>query len=947
MPYKCCVPGCRGNYAKGERVHVFSFPTDTELRKRWISAVHRENFLPTQNSRVCHLHFEKNNILWESSFYDERTGVTVTAPLKNPRLKPEAVPNIFPNCPSYLTKTIWSRKSRQEKLQDLDNENLQIALKSSVDDYSAYKRSVCFENYTEFVNIFNTWECPEQWFKVVKSNVVLFKVEYDPTPIVSYSVIISEHLEIKCYLYSKEVNININGMTTPFSINNIHTLDDILLALENKSNIKVSCQDNSFDNYKHEPNVLTTIINHICDLLKSISAPKCDESTNDIISFVCEQLKLLTVPKARYRYCPQTVILCSMLHTISPHCYKYLRSHSSLILPHPNTIKSICNSYLTDPTADERNTFLTYAKTIISYLKPEERHMILMIDEVHIQPYMDYKGGNIVGTAVNSNSLATTALVFMLSSFYCGFKEVIHICPVSKIDHTVLHSFIKTVIIGLEKIGFKIFCVITDNNAINSKAMSHFAPNNKLSIVYPHPSNKERPLFYLFDSVHLLKCIRNNWINSKPEQVLTYPDFETFELRHASFHSLKTLYNSESNKLLKFGYSLTLKALFPSNLERQNVNFVLKVFNSFVSEALLTCGVNINHSKSTADFINIILKWWRIVNVKTPFKGKRINDPYSEPVACNFLNEDDKVVFLNKMLNWLTCWNDAAKFPNRLTNQTYTALHHTVYGMLEIINYCRDELKAKYILLGKFQTDPLEHRFGKYRQLAGGQYNISIRQLYESEKRLRIQSLMSLKSHSGNIPISTFYDSDDNEPTAPDNFNESYPFPDIDVSEVDIEKVNDEMPVITYLAGYCCFSVLKKVKCDKCQQNLTYTDGFHVEDKHVLIKDLSRGSLKFPKDEVINIVLMQYIIFNKILENFEEAFLNITNKKQTLTQLILNFLKKNNYIMNFPHSDQHAVDSIVKIIVSCSSNTFLKNYCNIKNDCLSKNSKKRKLATFS
>nr|CAH7765653.1 unnamed protein product [Callosobruchus chinensis] len=276
MPYKCCVPGCRGNYAKGERVHVFSFPTDTELWKRWISTVHRENFLPTQNSRVCHLHFEKNNILWESSFYDERTGVTVTAPLKNPRLKPEAVPYIFPNCPSYLTKTIWSRKSREEKLQDFDNENLQIALKSSVDDYSAYKRSVCFENYTEFVNIFNTWECPEQWFKVVKSNVVLFKVEYDPTPIVSYSVIISEHLEIKCYLYSKEVHININGMTTPFSINNIHTLDDILLALENKSNIKVSCQDNSFDNYKHEPNVLTTIINHICDLLKSISAPKCE-----------------------------------------------------------------------------------------------------------------------------------------------------------------------------------------------------------------------------------------------------------------------------------------------------------------------------------------------------------------------------------------------------------------------------------------------------------------------------------------------------------------------------------------------------------------------------------------------------------------------------------------------------------------------------------------------
>lgn len=62
----------------------------------------------------------------------------------------------------------------------------------------------------------------------------------------------------------------------------------------------------------------------------------------------------------------------------------------------------------------------------------------------------------------------------------------------------------------------------------------------------------------------------------------------------------------------------------------------------------------------------------------------------------------------------------------------------------------------EFILAGKFQTDSLEARFGKYRQLAGGQYDISITQLYETEMKLRLQSTLPLilKSNAlGNLTI--------------------------------------------------------------------------------------------------------------------------------------------------------------------------------------------------
>jgi hypothetical protein len=52
---------------------------------------------------------------------------------------------------------------------------------------------------------------------------------------------------------------------------------------------------------------------------------------------------------------------------------------------------------------------------------------MLLMDEIHIQPYMNFKGGNIVGNSFNNSSLATAAYTFMIFSITSNFKEVIHI----------------------------------------------------------------------------------------------------------------------------------------------------------------------------------------------------------------------------------------------------------------------------------------------------------------------------------------------------------------------------------------------------------------------------------------------------------------------------------------------------------------------------------------
>lgn len=46
-------------------------------------------------------------------------------------------------------------------------------------------------------------------------------------------------------------------------------------------------------------------------------------------------------------------------------------------------------------------------------MKSHKKYIVLLMDEIHIQPYLDYKGGNI-GITCNKESLVTSAYVFMI-----------------------------------------------------------------------------------------------------------------------------------------------------------------------------------------------------------------------------------------------------------------------------------------------------------------------------------------------------------------------------------------------------------------------------------------------------------------------------------------------------------------------------------------------------
>ena len=256
------------------------------------------------------------------------------------------------------------------------------------------------------------------------------------------------------------------------------------------------------------------------------------------------------------------------------------------------------------------------------------------------------------------------------------------------------------------------------------------------------------PTVFLFDAVYILKRICNNWLNLKSLNksfVLPHFDFGNIPTKHfsqcpgyalASFNALKQLNSAECDSLIKFVYKLRYKALNSAVFERQIVKLAFQVCNKFTAEALTIIGekLEIPHYATTIAFIKIIVTEWWIANAKTPWKGKRLKNCLKSLLQPrNILRLDS---FWNILLSEWKIGEPAPVSKNLLRKLFQLCAIQQTNASLETADYCMPELYVKNVPLGKFQTDCLDARFELYRQLALGNHDAFLCQIYECEKKI-------------------------------------------------------------------------------------------------------------------------------------------------------------------------------------------------------------------
>ncbi|KAH9360001.1 hypothetical protein HPB48_023126 [Haemaphysalis longicornis] len=257
-----------------------------------------------------------------------------------------------------------------------------------------------------------------------------------------------------------------------------------------------------------------------------------------------------------------------------------------------------------------------------------------------------------------------------------------------------------------------------------------------------------------------------------------------------------------------------------------------------------------------------IVKWWKIVNVKTPFKGARFRDDFKKPVFPS--ERDPKLSFLYDFVDWLEYWKKKQADTCKLTKETHGALHQTTQALIEICRYCFDELHMSFVLLGKFQTDLLEDRFG--------------RQLYGGETKLRLQNTLP--------QIGTSYERTGSEADEDQHWEDFHkradvprPSCNVAVTAQALSKLTDIAPVLAYVAGYAVHIALKRLKCESCKDALTVDKSIAVsatDPMYSLVKDIDRGGLVYPAMAAVNAVAHNYVVVEELSK--QAAFLNVPNQ---------------------------------------------------------------------
>ncbi|XP_077490877.1 uncharacterized protein LOC144101608 [Amblyomma americanum] len=331
MPNKCCVPGCSGNYDTGRKIQVLSFPKDDDTFKKWLRTIPRKDFVPTSYTKVCADHFDASCIETTTSYTDPRTGNVLTVRLPVPRLHLGSVPTVFPNCPSYLSAPDDSKREAPDaKRSQLEASQLAHVVKGLLASYEAEQERDQFLSLKELKARLQVALVSVQWTVIDKEKCTMFlNIINDHEPWLKASLTVFENLQVSACYQGSAIK-NLGSAVVPDSVCKVSSLLEILNNL-----CMLPDESGEHCSSRH----LLLAVNSLLDKLEA----SINENKKEAVKFLKEQLTLFSAE--RIQYSTQVMMFAFILHTISPHAYKYLRKTSTLALPHPSTIRKCAHLY--------------------------------------------------------------------------------------------------------------------------------------------------------------------------------------------------------------------------------------------------------------------------------------------------------------------------------------------------------------------------------------------------------------------------------------------------------------------------------------------------------------------------------------------------------------------------------------------------------------------------
>jgi hypothetical protein len=645
------------------------------------------------------------------------------------------------------------------------------------------------------------------------------------------------------------------------------------------------------------------------------------------ITFLVEQLDLAITPLSKRKFSTSLLATSLLWKQSSPALYRRILSDDLLSLPSIRHLQRLSSSF-TIQTGLNLST-LEYLKLRIQKLSERERTVALIFDEVYCSKRVEYQNGQIFGK--EKEGATSTLLCFMIKSLAGNYRDVVTMIPLSHINSGIISDAFNSVLKAVTDTGFNVVASICDAHAANRKFYAKELCGGELKLSIDNPYKKSSPIFLLFDPTHIFKNFYTNLLNKKK---FLCPAFEGIPLS-ADINHIKNIYLQELRHPIKQAHKITRKVLNPLPVERTNVSLADSFFHESTYCALESLSDDANEDViKTCNFLKLIRKWWNFVNVKTKGCGHRKRDSNRDELTADNIKQ---VQFLSSFADWLDEWK-ASSYPC-MSSQTMLAASQTSRALVVLCRHLIIDLKFDYVLLGKAQSDDLEGRFSWYRQMSGGNYYVSVRQFLESEKNIRIRSLIDFNKYS--VPdLKILGSSKDSSNETIKNILKLLP------SDLFQDFESHDEGAIYYVSGWIAATVLKQIDCTSCRELLQKigvdcsvvhfekeNENSNVEqyEKSKFFNLLNRGGLIAPSDLLYSFVMHGWCLYKTIFDigDCKSLLLNASNSRNVFIDVSLQYIENYpdaNFMFQVSCSKNHKFKNISKQVFSKLFNVMIKNF---------------------
>ena len=416
---------------------------------------------------------------------------------------------------------------------------------------------------------------------------------------------------------------------------------------------------------------------------------------NDLVTIGTASKKLFTpgqirrlIKQKRVCWSSDDIASAISLRSVSPKAYRYLRQTCKFPFPDLRTLRRWAHTFDISPGL-LKNVALLMEKQAKN-LTVLERLTVLSFDEMFVNKQICF-----LKTKEQVFGPHKAVQVIMARGLCSNWKQPIFYNFDTPVTKELLHNSLKQ----LYHSGYTVTAIVSDMGTTNMRLWKCLNINTS-NTSFSHPSDETKLIYVFADVPHLLKLIRNHFLDHGFI-------FENSTLTKSAVEQFLALGETSD---LKMGHKITQHLIDVKRSQRQKVKWAAKLFSRTTANVIKYCGennlINDPNFNLLANFVELVNDWFDLFNT---------NSKYSRTGVVGYgLDLQKQQQLLSKMTETIT----------KLRVKGHKCLLPFQKGIIvsnssleKLFLHLKEQYNLEYILTHRLNQDVLENFFSHMRAM--------------------------------------------------------------------------------------------------------------------------------------------------------------------------------------------------------------------------------------